>query len=182
MQREPTVPAGDKPNLYGLDREQLCELFSRYDAAGFHARQVYRWLYSRRAFDTSAWTDLSQPLRERLGHEVRIDPGQVVDRASADDGTVKYRVRLPNGGDVVNVGVIGRPANDGRTEVWYTLIEDRQGELAIEHVPLAYDHQALAAEMRSEGLPDEFVETILTGWWTTCLEILPAKERSRSRY
>ena len=25
----------------------------------------------------------------------------------------------------------------------------------------------------------EFVETVLTGWWTTCLEVLPAKERRR---
>ena len=30
--------------------------------------------------------------------------------------------------------------------------------------------------MRAEELPGPFVETILTGWWTTCLEILPAKE------
>ncbi len=42
--------------------------------------------------------------------------------------------------------------------------------------------QALAAEMRAEGLPEEFVETILTGWWTTCLEILPARERAASRF
>ena len=27
-----------------------------------------------------------------------------------------------------------------------------------------------------------FIETIRTGWWTTCLEILPAKERAASRY
>ncbi len=37
-------------------------------------------------------------------------------------------------------------------------------------------------EMRREGLPEEFVETILTGWWTTCLEILPARERAASRF
>ena len=37
-------------------------------------------------------------------------------------------------------------------------------------------------EMRAERLPEEFVETILTGWWTTCLEILPAKERSAGRF
>ena len=47
---------------------------------------------------------------------------------------------------------------------------------------LTYDHQALAREMRAEELPEEFVETILTGWWTTCLEILPAKERAASRF
>jgi hypothetical protein len=32
------------------------------------------------------------------------------------------------------------------------------------------------------GLPPEFAETITSGWWTTCLEILPAKERSESRF
>jgi hypothetical protein len=36
--------------------------------------------------------------------------------------------------------------------------------------------------MDGEKLPVEFIETIRTGWWTTCLEILPAKERERGRY
>ncbi|MEM9557052.1 MAG: metallophosphoesterase family protein [Acidobacteriota bacterium] len=90
--------------------------------------------------------------------------------------------RLPSGRDVVNVGVIGRPANDGRTEVWWSLLEERDGELAVELRPLAYDHQGLARDMAREHLPQEFIDTILTGWWTTCLEILPAKERSRSRF
>jgi hypothetical protein len=31
-------------------------------------------------------------------------------------------------------------------------------------------------------LPDEFIETIETGWWTTCLEVLPMKERARGIY
>lgn len=90
--------------------------------------------------------------------------------------------RLASGRDAVNVGVIGRPANDGRSSVWYTLIDARGPELAIEHKPLEYDHQGLAHEMCDEGLPEEFVETITSGWWTTCLEILPARERSLSRF
>jgi len=40
----------------------------------------------------------------------------------------------------------------------------------------------MAAEVRAEGLPEEFAETLLTGWWTTCLEILPARERAASRF
>ena len=47
---------------------------------------------------------------------------------------------------------------------------------------MVYDFLGLASDMRSERLPDEFVETITTGWWTTCLEILPHKERARGLY
>jgi hypothetical protein len=90
--------------------------------------------------------------------------------------------RLPSGRDAVNVGVIGRPANDGNTHVWYAMLEECAEGLGVELVPLRYDHLALAAEMRAEELPEEFVETILTGWWTTCLEILPARERASSRF
>ena len=85
-----------------------------------------------------------------------------------------------------NVGVIGRPANDGRTEVWYATVEAlpaaRGGGVEIRLLPLAYDHEALAREMEAEDLPAEFVQTIREGWWTTCLEALPAKERARGRY
>lgn len=89
---------------------------------------------------------------------------------------------LPSGRDVVNVGVIGRPANDGQPGVWYALLEDRGGELGVELLPLEYDHRSLALEMKHEGLPQEFIDTIRHGWWTTCLEILPARERAESRY
>jgi predicted phosphodiesterase len=85
----------------------------------------------------------------------------------------------------VNVGALGRPANDGNMRVWYALLEavsDQEQELRVEFVPVNYDHDALADEMRDERLPDEFIETIRTGWWTTCLEILPGKERARGKF
>lgn len=87
---------------------------------------------------------------------------------------------LASGKHVVNAGVIGRPANDGRTNVWYTIVET--DPFKVEFVPVTYDHLALADEMRRERLPEEFVETVLTGWWTTCLEILPPKERAAGRF
>ncbi len=104
----------------------------------------------------------------------------------------------------VNVGVLGRPENDGRTNVWYAMV--RTGADAVQHdedvsehfanvlagdmaaaydvrfVPLEYDHSRLAAEMTEEKLPEEFVETVMTGWWTTCLEVLPGRERRAGRY
>lgn len=82
----------------------------------------------------------------------------------------------------VNVGVLGKPANDGRREVWYAIIDLADGQASAELIPLAYDWQAQAASMRAAGLPEIFAETIETGWWTTCLEILPPRERARGRY
>ncbi len=95
---------------------------------------------------------------------------------------IKWERPLSDGRRLVNVGVLGRPENDGETNVWYTLLENDDTGLRVEFVPVAYDHQALAKEMRQERLPDEFIETVLTGWWTTCLEILPSKERRRGKY
>jgi predicted phosphodiesterase len=101
----------------------------------------------------------------------------------------------------INCGAAGRPSNDGQTTVVYTILSVDGTEpvnrdfkvcalgddgiayrLGIDFVRLAYDYERLAVEMTSEGLPDEFVETIRTGWWTTCNEILPAKERARGIY
>jgi hypothetical protein len=111
----------------------------------------------------------------------------VLDRERADGFLcthtgLPWHRRLPSGREVINVGVIGRPANDGSTAVRYCWLEEDTGGPVAEISTLAYDHQGLADEMRREELPPEFIETILTGWWTTCLEILPARERSRSRY
>jgi predicted phosphodiesterase len=94
---------------------------------------------------------------------------------------MKWHRPLANDRHFVNVGVLGRPENDGTTNVWYALLS-AEPDLRIEFVPVHYDHKRLAAEMRAEKLPEEFVQTVLTGWWTTCLEILPGKERRRGLY
>ncbi len=90
--------------------------------------------------------------------------------------------RLSAGRNFANVGAIGRPANDGRAAVRYAILSAKNGEIDVESVRLHYDHAALAKEMAQEGLPGEFIDTILTGWWTTCNEVLPMKERRRGRF
>jgi diadenosine tetraphosphatase ApaH/serine/threonine PP2A family protein phosphatase len=94
---------------------------------------------------------------------------------------LKWHRPLAGDRHFVNVGVLGRPENDGRTNIWYAVVEARP-DFRVEFVPVAYDHQRLAGEMREEGIPEEFVETVLTGWWTTCLEVLPARERRRGKF
>jgi len=130
------------------------------------------------------------PTREAIGFERVIEEYAKIgigywtthdtDVILATHTGIKWRRTLSGDRHFINVGVLGRPENDGRTNVWYTLLS-AEPELRVEFIPLAYDHERLAAEMRAEQLPEEFVATILTGWWTTCLEILPAKERRRGK-
>lgn len=94
-----------------------------------------------------------------------------------------YHQSLSNNRHFINVGVVGRPANDGKTNVWYTVLAiDKQHSATVDFVPVEYDHRRLAAEMKEESIIPEFIETILTGWWTTCLEVLPSKERKRGKF
>ncbi|MEK6235430.1 MAG: metallophosphoesterase, partial [Planctomycetales bacterium] len=96
---------------------------------------------------------------------------------------IHWQRELSRGRRFVNVGVLGRPENDGTANVWYAMLSHQPDRgLEVEFVPVEYDHRRLAREMCDEKLPEEFVDTILGGWWTTCLEILPVKERRRGTF
>ncbi len=106
-----------------------------------------------------------------------------VDVVACTHTGIKWHRPLGEGRHWVNVGALGRPENDGSTDVWYSLLEYSAADgFRAEFVPVTYNYERLAQEMREQSLPEEFVETILTGWWTTCLEILPAMERRRGKY
>lgn len=174
-----------------------------------YARLSYRYTFGNTSPENRAWMrTLPGKLRFRLGaldvlachgsprqtNEFLWEsttPTHFLDKLADEYGTdvilgthtgLHWQRRWGEDRAYVNVGALGRPANDGRTEVWYALLEASGRELSVEFVPVAYDHEALAHEMREEELPEEFVETILTGWWTTCLEVLPGKERARGRF
>lgn len=95
---------------------------------------------------------------------------------------IKWQRQLAGDRLFVNAGVLGRPENDGQPNVWYTLLECTPHQMKVEFVPVTYDFRRLAKEMLAEGLPREFVETVEHGWWTTCLEVLPSKERRLGRF
>jgi predicted phosphodiesterase len=110
---------------------------------------------------------------------------------------IHWQRELNHGRQYVNVGVLGRPENDGNRNVWYAVIStgkdatpgallcsvrDLSVPVSVEFIPVRYDHHRLATEMQSERLPDEFLQTVLNGWWTTCLEILPSRERRAGQY
>jgi len=113
---------------------------------------------------------------------VRMLDGAACDVLAVTHTGIPWKRRLPGGRLVVNVGAIGRPANDGNAHVWYAVLDLSGDAPDASFVALRYDHERLAAQMRAERIPEPFVETVETGWWTTCLEILPAKERASGRF
>lgn len=107
----------------------------------------------------------------------------VADVVLATHTGIKWQRTLSNDRRFVNVGALGRPENNGKTNVWYSLLTvSTNRAVDVEFVPVAYDFNRLAREMAGEKLPEEFQATITSGWWTTCLEILPAKERRRGKF
>ncbi len=73
----------------------------------------------------------------------------------------------------LNAGVIGMPANDGTTKVWYMIINEKP--FRFEHFTFEYDFQTAATKMEDNGLPKAYSETLKTGIWDNC-EILPEIE------
>ncbi|MEO5700503.1 MAG: metallophosphoesterase [Casimicrobiaceae bacterium] len=84
-----------------------------------------------------------------------------------------------------NVGVLGRPPHHGSPDVGYAIMTYPPGaDLPRPRLRrLAYAPVAVAAGIRSEGLPDAFAVALEQGTWTTCSAILPPLERmTASRY
>lgn len=75
----------------------------------------------------------------------------------------------------LNAGVIGMPANDGTSRVWYMVLDVEQGSLVYRHQPFQYAHEQAALLMEQHKLPREYSETLKTGFWDNC-EILPLEE------
>lgn len=75
----------------------------------------------------------------------------------------------------LNPGVIGMPANDGTTRVWYMILRMVDGELGVEHHSFEYDYTTASKLMKEKDLPKEYALTLKTGIWDNT-EILPEEE------
>ena len=76
----------------------------------------------------------------------------------------------------LNPGVIGMPANDGTTRVWYMILEVKKGELNYTHRSFEYDHGTAQQLMFKNHLPEAYADTLSSGLWDN-MEILPELEK-----
>lgn len=98
-------------NLYGLETSALSGRLEGLGARPFAARQVSAWMYRRGARQFSEMTDVSRALRERLTETCAIERPWIASRFPSLDGTVRYLLGLPAGGQVEAVAIPER----GRT-------------------------------------------------------------------
>ena len=92
-------------NLIGLAPDALAEFFTGIGEKPFRARQVMRWIYGRGVLDFREMTDISLPLRKKLGQIASLDippAGRVEESA---DGTRKWAVDVGGGQAVETVHI-----------------------------------------------------------------------------
>jgi predicted phosphodiesterase len=76
----------------------------------------------------------------------------------------------------INAGVIGMPANDASTKVWYlTMQDDDENKPLYSFHRLHYDYELASGLMQQKDLPLAYANTLRSGLWDNC-EILPEEE------
>ena len=83
-----------RTNLFGLERAGLEAAVVALGEPAYRARQVYSWLYRKRARSFADMTDLGKGLRRRLEAEYELLWPPVEERSLSYDGTRKYLFRL----------------------------------------------------------------------------------------
>jgi len=92
-------------NLYGLDVPALATRLAPLGAKPYAARQVSAWMYRRRARAFPEMSDLSAALRSAMAERFTIDTPRIASRFPSIDGTVRYLIALPGGGEVEAVAI-----------------------------------------------------------------------------
>lgn len=99
----PVAGQDDGANLIGLSREELEEKILAAGLPAFRARQIWHWLYHRGATAFDQMTTLAKPVRISLAEKFAIIRPSVVREQLSEDGTRKWLLRVPGGGEVESV-------------------------------------------------------------------------------
>ncbi len=91
------------PNLFGLELAAIEGALRDLGEPAFRGRQLYAWLYRKRARSFDAMTNLKKALRERLASAFELRWPALAERQLSYDGTRKYLFRLPDGATIESV-------------------------------------------------------------------------------
>ena len=96
------VPSG-RCDLAGLSRSALAALLADLGEPDFRVRQLWRWIYQAGVTDFDQMSDLSKDFRRRLAAGFVVGRPEVIKRQVSRDGTRKWLLKLPGGGEVETV-------------------------------------------------------------------------------
>ena len=87
-----------KPNLIGLTREELREVFKKVGVPerqiNMRVKQLWNWIYFRGKRNFHEMTNLAKSLQNSLDENYQIDIPKIVKKDVSADGTRKYLVRI----------------------------------------------------------------------------------------
>ena len=87
-----------KPNLIGLSREELREVFEKVGVPekqiNMRVKQLWNWIYFRGKRNFHEMTNLAKSLQNSLNENYQIDIPKIVKKDVSADGTRKYLVRI----------------------------------------------------------------------------------------
>src|SRR5437867_6440072 len=86
--------------LLGKTESELIAFAQQLGEAPFRGKQLYQALYQRRVLDLAQMTNLSKPLREKLGQAAQVTQTQIVEVFYSTDGTRRYLLQLGDGQEV----------------------------------------------------------------------------------
>jgi len=86
-----------------LSKEQLLTLFTEWGEASFRAKQVYEWIWAKKADSFDQMTNLSKTLRDKLKSEFVFNKLTLDTEQFSSDGTIKSRFKLHDGGLIESV-------------------------------------------------------------------------------
>ena len=84
----------DRKNIRDLDLEQLQEFCKANKLPNFRARQIWEWLWKKRATSFEEMTSLSKQLRKLFAKHFCINPVKIHKAERSVDGTIKYIFQL----------------------------------------------------------------------------------------
>jgi 23S rRNA (adenine2503-C2)-methyltransferase len=92
-----------KQHLLGLSRPELESFVAELDEKPFRGRQLYHWLYVKKASCFADMSDLAKSLREKLEQAALPASLELVSRQTASNKTTKYLFRLADGAMIESV-------------------------------------------------------------------------------
>jgi 23S rRNA (adenine2503-C2)-methyltransferase len=101
--------------LPGMQLTELERFISGIGAPAFRAKQLYTWLYAKRASSFDDMTSFSREFRQELAGHARLRTLELLDTQQSDDGTIKFLFHTHDGYNIESV-LIPSEARDDQQE------------------------------------------------------------------